>query len=176
MPKIVANPAPKAPVAVMHVDGLLQFRCCGAAVGDSEPDMDVRADSGGAQIAKFVCHVCGSEYLIGVIARTREESAASEVFESVSVEELHEIGVDTDDYEPSADEVKMCAKCDATTRATDWCSGCKEFVCHECREYKPVNAARHFVSDHWTAPAEQSVGVGAAADSDGSTFAPEDDL
>lgn len=121
--------------------------------------MDVRADSGGAQLAKWVCDLCGSEYLFGIIARTREESAASEVaseiFEPVSVEELEEIGVDTSDYEPSADEVKMCAKCDATCRTTDWCQGCKEFVCSGCCEYKPVRYARHYVSDHWTAPDEQ---------------------
>lgn len=146
--------------------------------GDAEPDMDVRADSGGAQLAKWSCDLCGSEYLIGVIARTREEAAASEVFEEVSTEELQAIGVDTNDYEPSADEVKMCAKCDTTTRTTDWCPGCKEFVCMMCREYHPVNRSRHFVSDHWTAPVEQEANIVSAArdGGDGSEFEAEDNV
>lgn len=156
------SPGPKAPAAVLHVDGLLQFRCCGGATGDSEPDLDIRADSGGAQLAKWVCDLCGSEYMFGIIARTREESVASEVFEPVSVEELEKIGVDTDDYEPSADEVKMCAKCDTTCRTSDWCNGCKEFVCSTCREYNPVKAMRHYVSDHWTSPDEQDARDAAA--------------
>ena len=149
----VSKTAADQPRATARIDLVTEITCCGSWRADLSATADVSAESGGRELAKAVCDVCGSEYMFGVIARTREASLASEAFEHVNDETLDEIGVDRSDFEPSMEDVAMCVGCDgAVNRNADYCGGCKEYVCATCRKRMPRTMSRHAAEDHWQEP------------------------
>jgi hypothetical protein len=167
---------------IAHIESIITIRCCcrdaqhaRQSMEDSPAgDFDVTVGSG--ELAKLVCHLCGREYSFGVMVRTAEESRASEVFEEVATEKLDEIGVDRSDFEPSIEDVAMCAGCDAAIpsaqRAARYCRGCNEYVCAGCRKREPRRAARHQADEHWQQP--KFAEVSSERPDDGSTFDAED--
>lgn len=143
-----AAAAAKAKPAILHLEALVALSCCGKASSDETIEANVAASSPGKELAKFTCDLCGSEYLLGVIAKTREESLASEAFEHLTDEEEEKIGIDRSDVEPSAEDVAMCALCDGdVNRRRDYCQGCKDYVCQSCRVRQP-SKARHMAEEH----------------------------
>lgn len=172
----------KIPIA--HIEAIITVACCEVADGQVQrftseltPVVDVAADSGGMQLGKVACHGCGSEYLFGVIAKTLEEARASEVFEHLTDEEEEKIGVDRKDFDPAIEDAAMCARCDNDAdRRTDFCGGCKEYICQDDRLRTPARPARHQVEEHWQAPTSKGAQASQAAsntvddDDDGSNF------
>lgn len=162
---VTAAAKSKRPAGVASVDIVASVRCCNWSADLSADAVDVSVEAGGRELAKATCDECGSEYTLGVLTRTREESLASEAFEHVSEEVLEEAGVDKGDYEPSIDEPAMCFGCDGSVdRRADWCAGCKEFVCSGCRRYLQISARRHQADAHTTAPKAKEASTGAGVD------------
>lgn len=170
--------------AVAHIELMAALTCCGAHDLEVSASVDVPASSGGRELGKVVCGLCGSEWMIGVLARTLEQSRASTEFEKVSDEELATLGVDTTDahsdqaLDPSTDDIAMCVRCDATVgnRRADYCAGCKEFVCARCRTRVPARLSRHAADEHWQEPQFAQVEAPVAdIDDDGSRMAGSDD-
>jgi hypothetical protein len=155
------------------IDVVATIRCCNWTADLSADDADVEVALGGRSLGKLTCDVCGSEYTLGVIAQSREDSLASERFEEVAAEVLDEAGVDQTDYEPSVEDVAMCFGCDGSVdRQADWCPGCKEFVCRGCRRYKEITPRRHPAEAHTQPPKPVEPAVG---DDDGASGSLIDD-
>lgn len=172
----VAANKPTAQPAIALVDYVATVRCCSWSAELSGDAVSVAAESGGRELGKVACDVCGAEYTLGVLARTLEASRASEVFEQVDGAKLDELGVDRGDYEPSDEEPAMCVGCDGEVdRSGDYCPGCREYVCSACRRYRGIDVRRHPAEAHTTAPKEpkQRVAVGDGTFDD--DFVMEDD-
>lgn len=150
-----------------HIEALLQLQCCPSTKFDLDPVIvDVDSASGGRELLTVSCHVCGSEYMFGIITRTREQSLASEKFDKVDDAVLEAAGVDTEDFEaPDDPDVAMCVRCDGPVlKAADFCPGCREYVCEGCRTREGLRP-RHQADEHWQAPKFAEV----------ATLSPEDD-
>lgn len=164
------------PVAIAHIETLLEVMCCSsnlAGPGAAESiSMDVPAASGGRELCKLACDRCGSEYMFGVIARTREQSLADEAFEHVNEDVLDDIGVDKTDFDAPADEVRMCARCDGTAAGDELCRGCGEYVHATCRLRVPRRMNAHAAEEHWQEPKTQ---LAIAADNDDGSVMTGDD-
>ena len=163
---------------IAQIDAIITLACCGGAYqSEASPTTEIAAATGGAQLAKVVCDVCGTEYLFGIIAQTVEQSRASDVFEEVPADILAEAGVDTGDYDPAPDtEIRMCARCDKSLEGSrDLCRGCGEYVCATCRErvIPPHRAGRHQAHEHWEEPKFRE--VSSEQPDDGSHFDFDDD-
>lgn len=160
--------------AIARIELIATVTCCSRTMPDLAATADVPAASGGRELGKLVCDMCGSEYMLGIIARTLEESRASEVFEHLSSEQEEAAGIDRDDYEPSAEDAAMCARCDGdVNRQEDYCSGCREYVCQTDRVRRPASPRRHAVEEHWEAP-KAAMTAAAEIEDDGGTFDADD--
>jgi hypothetical protein len=165
--------------ATAHIESIITLTCCTSYTAVLSPSADVPVGSGGQQLAKVSCHECGSEYMFGVIAKTREESLASEVFEHLTDEEEEKAGIDRTDFEPSELDAAMCVGCDGDVdRTRDYCGGCKEYVCATCRTREPARRARHQADEHWQEPKHAAAATSAATadiEDDGSVIPTDDD-
>lgn len=167
-------------MAHAHIEALLQINCCTTDGGlkminhEQSVSVDLEPSSGGRELARTTCDVCGSEYMFGVITRTREQSLASDKFDTVEDAVLAAAGVDTEDYsEPDDPDVAMCVRCDGPVRkGADFCSWCQEFVCSACRQRAP-RVGRHQADEHWQAPKFAEVAILSPED-DGSVLTGED--
>lgn len=167
------DPATKA---TGHIEAVIEVTCCGkgGAKLNANISVDVPAASGGRELGKAVCDLCGSEYTLGVLARTREESLASEAFEHLTDEQEEKIGIDRDDFDPSIEDAAMCGGCDGdVNRLADRCGGCKEYVCQRCRKRSPRHPMRHAMEEHWEEP-KVEMGAAVDVDDDGGTFDRDD--
>ena len=163
-----------------HIESLIQLQCC-STTRDLDPVIvDVDPVSGGRELLTAACDKCGSEYMFGVITRTREQSMASDKFDPVAEEVLAAAGVDTEDYEaPDDPDVRMCAGCDVDIPVgVDshhlLCGGCGEWVCAACRTRSP-RSGRHQADEHWQEPKFAEV-VTLSGEDDGSVLTGDDRL
>ncbi len=157
-----------------HIESLIQLQCC-SVTRDLDPVVvDVDPVSGGRELLTVACDKCGSEYMFGIITRTREQSLASTKFDTVDDAVLAAAGVDTEDYsEPDDPDVAMCARCDGSViKAADFCAGCREYVCEGCRT-REVHKSRHQVDEHWQEPKFAEV-VTLSSEDDGSVLTGDD--
>jgi len=165
------------PTPIAHVEAVLQLVCCNRTTDLPVAAADIDAARGGGELARTLCHTCGAEYTFGVLARTRQESLADEEFEHVSAAALAEVGIDEEDFDESADEVRMCARCDGTAGAGDLCRGCGEYIHTLCSSRNPRNAHRHTAEEHWEEPKAPMLPAATASDEDdGSRLTGDDDL
>jgi hypothetical protein len=159
-----------------HIESLIQLQCCSTTADRDPVVVDIDPASGGQELLTISCHMCGGEYMFGVITRTREQSLASDKFDPVADEVLAAAGVDTEDYnEPDDPEVRMCAGCDVglvVNTAQQFCSGCGEYICPSCRTRSP-RAGRHQADEHWQAPKYAEV-VTLSGEDDGSVLTGDD--
>lgn len=161
--------------ATARIEALIQLECCiGYKAEETISAVSVPADSGGRQLAKVACDRCGSEYMFGIIARTREQSLADEAFEHVDDETLDEIGVDKTDFDAPADEPRMCVRCDGTASNTDLCNGCGEYIHVTCRMRVPRRMNAHAAEEHWEEPKTPPAAAADNADDDGSQLTGDD--
>lgn len=151
-----------------HIELLIQLKCCTMRSEGDPITAEVDPASGGRELFTASCHLCGSEYMFGVITRSREQSLASNQFDTVEEAVLAAAGVDTEDYsEPDDPNVVMCAGCDTGIGGRDavvFCDGCKEYICTACRTRSP-RSGRHQADEHWQAPKFAEL----------ATLSPEDD-
>lgn len=160
-----------------HIEALLQLQCCPNTKFDLDPVVvDVDSASGGRELLTVSCHLCGSEYMFGLVTRTRDQSLASDKFDKVDDAVLEAAGVDTEDFEaPDDPDVKMCAGCDVglVADASTWfCAGCGEYVCASCRTRSP-RPGRHQADEHWQEPKFAEV-VTLSGEDDGSVLTGDD--
>lgn len=159
-----------------HIESLIQLQCCSMTRDQDPIVVDIDPASGGHELLTVACHVCGSEYMFGVITRTREQSLASDQFDTVEEAVLAAAGVDTEDYsEPDDPDVRMCASCDVglvVNAAPLFCAGCGEYVCSSCRTRSP-RSGKHQVDEHWQEPKFAEV-VTLSGEDDGSVLTGDD--
>src|SRR5687768_3236171 len=88
--------ASKSAAGIGKIEIVAEVNCCGGAWAATDISVSeiVKVADGGKQLAKVACDKCGTEYMLGVIVRSLEESRASEVFEELSAEEEEKVGID----------------------------------------------------------------------------------